>query len=344
MGGNPPAPNGPEQSVLSGPRCRTDGAGDGLFELTERPVIEYAQIADGPAVSRVNPAFTEQFAADGDVGSELAALLSAIVVSETDGRSLPTQLAEGTDRAVTRRCETADGLEPFRIETIPHDDGGYVVFTEVMSDSQVSILDYLTHSLRNPLEVAIIHTEVASETEEFDYLETVRSAHDRMEAIITDAHRLARRGAVVAEPESVEVADVAGEAWETVKTAATTLEIDSPGTVLADERGLRVLFENLFRNAVHHGTPDRRAAGDEMAVTVRSIPGGFAVADDGCGIPEDERDQVLDVGYTTNEDGTGLGLPIVVDIAEGHGWTVDVTESPTGGTQFEFTDTTGSDP
>jgi signal transduction histidine kinase len=63
---------------------------------------------------------------------------------------------------------------------------------------------------------------------------------------------------------------------------------------------------------------------------------GFAVADDGPGIPEDDRDRVFEWGYTTDEEGgLGLGLCIVREIAEAHGWTLSVTESAAGGARFE---------
>jgi len=62
---------------------------------------------------------------------------------------------------------------------------------------------------------------------------------------------------------------------------------------------------------------------------------GFYVADDGAGIPEADRDSVMESGYTTNEDGTGFGLTIVADIVEAHGWEVSITESRGGGARFD---------
>lgn len=64
------------------------------------------------------------------------------------------------------------------------------------------------------------------------------------------------------------------------------------------------------------------------------------MADDGPGIPADERDTVFEVGYTTagGQGGTGLGLTFVRELAEVYEWTYTVTESDAGGAQFEFTD------
>jgi signal transduction histidine kinase len=78
-----------------------------------------------------------------------------------------------------------------------------------------------------------------------------------------------------------------------------------------------------------------------VTVEVGSLPAddgsvtGFYVADDGPGIPEDDRERVFEPGHTTGG-GTGFGLPIVARIAEAHGWSVTVTDSETGGARFEI--------
>ena len=76
------------------------------------------------------------------------------------------------------------------------------------------------------------------------------------------------------------------------------------------------------------------------ALTVRvgalSDAEGFYVADDGEGIPAGERERVFEAGYSTTEEGTGLGLGIVDRIARAHGWEADVASSASGGARFEF--------
>jgi PAS domain S-box-containing protein len=63
--------------------------------------------------------------------------------------------------------------------------------------------------------------------------------------------------------------------------------------------------------------------------------GGFYVEDDGPGIPPDVRDTVFEAGYSAKPNGTGLGLMIVREIADAHGWDVTVTDGSTGGARFE---------
>ncbi|WP_255152965.1 MULTISPECIES: ATP-binding protein [Haloarculaceae] len=75
---------------------------------------------------------------------------------------------------------------------------------------------------------------------------------------------------------------------------------------------------------------------DDVTVRVDRTRDGFYVEDTGPGIPENERDDVLDSGYTTKREGTGFGLAIVKRIVEAHGWEIYVTEGSDGGARFEI--------
>jgi len=74
-----------------------------------------------------------------------------------------------------------------------------------------------------------------------------------------------------------------------------------------------------------------------VAVTVGTLEDGFYVADDGPGIPTEERADVFDVGFTGTDDGTGFGLGIVERVVHAHGWDIHATASEDGGARFEIT-------
>lgn len=84
-------------------------------------------------------------------------------------------------------------------------------------------------------------------------------------------------------------------------------------------------------------TESTDGAGHAVTVTVGTLADGtgFYVADDGSGIPEGERESVLEPGYSTDGNGTGFGLSIVREICRAHGWTLEITESDAGGARFE---------
>ncbi|MEZ3163795.1 ATP-binding protein [Halorubrum sp. RMP-47] len=188
----------------------------------------------------------------------------------------------------------------------------------------------VSHDLRNPLDVARGRLELAREERDSQHLEAVARAHDRMATLIDDLLTLAREGVDVESLEPVALDAVTEECWRSVETADATLRAEATSTVRADRSRLKQLLENLLRNAVSHGGP-------AVTVTVGDLEGGFYVADDGPGIPEDEREEVFGAGHTTDPEGTGFGLAIVERVAEAHGWAVDVTDGPDGGARFEFT-------
>ncbi|GAB3021569.1 hypothetical protein GCM10025298_06460 [Natronobiforma cellulositropha] len=205
----------------------------------------------------------------------------------------------------------------------------------------------VAHDLRNPLNVARGYVQLATETDDLSALGDVEESLERMEHLIEDVLTLARQGNSVLEPEPVSLRATVEAAWEQVSTADATLQIADDTHFLADQGRLCQLLENLLRNAVEHGSTSPRSharenavehAGETVTVTVEPLENGFgfALEDDGPGIPEDKRERVLESGYTTSSEGTGFGLAIVSQIVDAHGWEIEVTESDSGGARFEI--------
>ncbi|AGB15216.1 PAS domain S-box [Halovivax ruber XH-70] len=204
----------------------------------------------------------------------------------------------------------------------------------------------VSHDLRNPLQVASGQVELARETgADSDALGEAIAALDRMDALIDDLLTLSRQGETIGSLEPVVLDHLARQCWGTVDTPAATIRCDSDLVVRADRSRLRQLLENLLHNAVEHGRPiepsDTRwmtSEGDaSLTVTVGATEDGFFVADDGRGIPPDDRDRIFETGYTTSSDGTGFGMGIVRQVVDAHGWSIEVTESAGGGARFDVT-------
>lgn len=202
--------------------------------------------------------------------------------------------------------------------------------------------EMVSHDIRNPLQVAKGHLEQAQETGDVVAFEHAKDAHDRIEALIEDVLALAGQGETVEDAESISLESVAREGWQTVDTKGMQLDVEGDWEFEGDRARVRQLFENLYRNTAEH-------AGPTATVTVGSIepshtntridvetPSGFFVADDGPGVPEDERGSVFESGYTTATEGTGFGLAIAAKIADAHVWEASVTNGRDGGARFEF--------
>jgi len=188
----------------------------------------------------------------------------------------------------------------------------------------------VSHDLRNPLNVAKGHVQIVAEDTDSEHLDVAEDALDRMERLIEDLLTLAREGREDTETVPVSLADLCRNCWATVQTDDAALVVDADRTIMADSSRLRQLVENLIRNAIEH-------AGHDVTVTIEMCEDGFAVEDDGPGIPVEERESVFDSGFTTSRDGTGVGLSIVQEVADAHGWSLELTESEAGGARFEIT-------
>jgi PAS domain S-box-containing protein len=100
-----------------------------------------------------------------------------------------------------------------------------------------------------------------------------------------------------------------------------------------DPRKLDQLFFNLFLNAVQAVD-----LGGEIEIRTRAEKDTIylAVADNGPGVPQDERCRIFDPFYTTKPvgQGTGLGLSICVGIIDDLNGTIEVENGPLGGALF----------
>jgi PAS domain S-box-containing protein len=273
--------------------------------------------------------------------------------SKEDTAAVAEALASGDRESHrhTRWFETVAGAKPFdvRLARVEGHDGEYlgivsalrdvsdVVETEQELRAKNEKLDefasMVSHDLRNPLQVAQGNVELAAEDRESDHLDTVADMLDRMTAIIDDVLTLAREDQVLEDVEAVPLSAAVRRCAQTVTHEAIDIEVTADATVRADRRRLIRILENLLRNAVEH-------ADNATVIRVGTLEerDGFYVADDGDGIPAEERDSVFDPGYSTAQDGTGLGLHIVAELVAAHHWDLRVTESAEGGARFEIVD------
>jgi two-component system sensor histidine kinase KdpD len=96
---------------------------------------------------------------------------------------------------------------------------------------------------------------------------------------------------------------------------------------------------NLFENAAKYAGPNTPV---ELCVRHDDRGLSLALVDHGPGVPARQRDQIF-LGFHRGQEhsdrnpGTGLGLAICRGIAEAHGGSVSVQETPGGGATFVFT-------
>jgi len=202
----------------------------------------------------------------------------------------------------------------------------------------------LAHEIRNPLNSLNLNMQMLEEEvseqgasrSQRRLLSITRSELGRLERLATDFLSYAR-------PRSMELVEV--EAQELLERTVHVLEGEiqdlraevrvedaSEGArVRVDEGLMGQLLLNLTKNALTacespHETPKvhlgARREGTDVVLEVR---------DNGPGIPEEERERIFDLFYSTRKGGTGLGLAIVQRIAEAHGTEIEVDGHPGSG-------------
>ena len=275
-----------------------------------------------------DPAFSEMLTAavtDGGTATEF--------IADTDSRR---RIYDIEVTRVTDQFDTTQGYMIVLRDITDHKQRERQL--EEQNERLEEFADVVSHDLRNPLStaegwVAAVTDALDGEEPDVDTaqmgLDHIAHSHDRMDELIEVLLTMARQGQTVADPEPVSLETCATKAWATAETGEMTLRVDTDRTVPADPARLRQAFENLFRNANDHS--------EAATVVVTTTPEGFAVEDDGIGIDPDDREDLFAFGYSTNEEGTGIGLAVVKRIIEAHGWRITVGESDDGGACFEVT-------
>jgi PAS domain S-box-containing protein len=321
-----------------------------LFEMVPDPITHVRFENDDPILVGANTAFEDTFGER--IDDVIGASSNDLIVPparQDEAETIDEQVrTDGTISQEVRR-QTSDGTGDFLFRSVPISSsdeteeyfGIYIDITDQKAterrlERQNERLDafasVISHDLRNPLNVANLRLELAADECDSPHLESIAEAHDRMNALIDDLLTLAREGNQVSDVEAVALADLVQNCWRNVETADATIDLRVDQSIQANRSRLAQLFENLIRNAVDH-------AGRNATVVVGPVgdQDGLYVEDDGPGIPEDERDEVFEAGYSTAEGGTGFGLSIVDEVATAHGWDIRVTTGTEGGARFEIT-------
>ena len=204
------------------------------------------------------------------------------------------------------------------------------------------------HELRTPLTAIRGQIDVAlrrerSPGEYRDVLQRVGGQSERLTQLVESLLLLARAaGQLALETGAVElsaiVADsVAAHQGEAAERGVALTKNTGRETVAADPALLRLLIDNLLRNALAV-TP----SGGSVMVRTGSEPDTvlITVTDTGPGIPEADLERIFDRFYrvqaarSRQDGGAGLGLAICRTIAEAHGGSIGARNRDEGGAEF----------
>jgi PAS domain S-box-containing protein len=142
--------------------------------------------------------------------------------------------------------------------------------------------------------------------------------------------------------EEMDVFGLLQEVYDLIKEESERKRIEAdfkrPGKSLlikGDKDKLKQVFLNLVKNAI-----DAMEKGGRLVVaqTLAGEQVEITITDNGCGIPEENREEIFSPFFTTKRHGTGLGLNISKSIIEDHeGGSLTLTSEVGKGTTFKVT-------
>jgi two-component system sensor kinase FixL len=199
---------------------------------------------------------------------------------------------------------------------------------QIMRSEKLAALGQLaaeiTHEIKNPLMlIGGFAQQLIRAIDDEKYLQKLNVITDevkRLERLLTDLREFHLPKTIASE--KVDLKELLQDIYLMVrddcekKNIQTELRIDDKALLVAGDRGmLKQVFLNLFKNSMEsmeHGgilSVQTILSGEHVEITV---------TDEGCGIPEQDKEKIFTPFFTTKSNGTGLGLCISKRIIEEH--------------------------
>lgn len=204
----------------------------------------------------------------------------------------------------------------------------------------------VAHEIRNPL--TGIRTTVQFIGSKFNHddprrqdMEDIIIELDRIEQIITDLLLFARPP--IGKPDIIDANEVVDGVLDSLTLQLENASIVTEKKLSAelpnisfDPDLMHQVFLNILLNAVE-AMPDGgkiRIRTSSRKLRSRKILVDISFTDAGCGIDPEHKEKIFTPFFTTRPKGTGLGLPISLQIVRAHGGTITAKNNPRAGATF----------
>jgi two-component system sensor histidine kinase MprB len=293
------------------------------------------------------------------VDAEMASVATTLVLLSAAGVGLVALAGRGVARAglapvgrlaAVAEQVTATGHPVGQVEVHRPDELGRLAssFNKMLHalqrsvDAQQQLVGDASHELRTPLTSLRINAELLAANpglapeERQEVLDRVVAQAAELGDLVAKLTELARGESVTTVPEDVELHTIAAACLRAARQdwprTPFTAQIE-PAVVFGSAERLQIAVRNLLDNAAKFSPP---GAPVTLRLALRKCGTELTVQDQGPGIAAADLPHVFDRFYRSPSargvPGSGLGLSIVRQVAEGHGGTVQAESGPGQGT------------
>ena len=180
----------------------------------------------------------------------------------------------------------------------------------------------MSHDLGNKMRNIRSLVSLVKHNCEDESLDRIDQIALRSNELLQTSADLADAGLVIEKKELVNLNDFVQEIANTTIPDHIKYVQDELSTVQCGREQIGQIFQNLFENAVQHGSPTSIEVKSRRTETGQEI----RIINDGSPIPPENREKVFLRGFSTKSKGTGIGLSIVKKLVEAHGWRVSLLD------------------
>jgi len=198
------------------------------------------------------------------------------------------------------------------------------------------------HEVKNPINAIVVHLELlrnkldSSDERALRHLEIIESEIQRLDRVVQTLVDFSRP--VELQLEEQDLRDVVSSVLLLASAELETRNVKVASFLPANPVIANIdsdLMRQALLNVVLNGGQAMADGGRlEVRLTGDSRMASISVRDEGEGIPEEVRQRIFDLYFTTKREGSGIGLAMTYRILQLHNGEVDVQSQPGRGTTF----------
>ncbi|MHA2232458.1 MAG: PAS domain S-box protein, partial [Candidatus Hodarchaeales archaeon] len=182
----------------------------------------------------------------------------------------------------------------------------------------------MSHDLRNYFLAIDGYAHILiNESNDATYAQKIRQLSQNADHLMHRSVMLADAGMAIEKTAEVDLNQVVRETAEITIPSHIVFLCEVLPKVHGDHEKLSQVFQNLFENAVVHANPT--AIEIIQHQTDNTID--LLISNDGKPISLENRSRIFQRGFTTKENGGGLGLRIIKKLIEAHNWQIQIESS-----------------